>query len=361
MLADPKLIDAQIARLVAADPGEAARNDLQPMRSVRLSEFLAEMVPPSYTVDGLFIRGYAYAITAPSGHGKTAVTLPLAFSVALGVQFAGRDTLHSRVLYIAGENPDDVRLRVRAMLDVMDLDVSDLESQLQFIDRSFTLADRHAELMALIEEGDFGLVILDTDQALSSDADENSNRDRIEHAKRVRMLTKTKPRPTVIDLCHPPVNAGKNALRPRGGSAFLAEIDGNAGLWMEEGETRTELFRTTKFRGPMFDPILFDIRVVELRSLTDSKGRPMTTAIALPVSDDSIGEADEEARQRRMALLSDVSCNPESTVRLRAGRLKASKSTVSRDTKYLVSRGAIEQFMDGHTITAKGKKWLSAI
>lgn len=330
-----------------------------PLQVRTVSEFLADLKPPTYLLDGILIAGYCFAITGQSGHGKTAVALSLAVAASLGLPFAGRDTEQVRVLYVAGENPDDVRLRVRALLDAAGLEPADLEPNLMVLDQSFTLAERHAELMALIEDGGFGLVILDTDQALSSDADENDNRERVEHAKRVRMLTKTAPKPTVIDLCHPPVNAGRNALRPRGGSAFLAEIDGNLGAWMDEGDTRAELFRTPKFRGPMFDPLTFDIRVIELHSLADSRGRPMTAAIALPA-----GESDQDAveatRKRRMALLSDISRNPTSTIRERADRLEVPRNTIHRDIRHLLAKGAIADALDGHELTAKGKKWLAA-
>ncbi len=329
------------------------------LRAIGFRSFVAALEPPTYAVDGLLIRGYCYAWTAPSGHGKTAIGIHLAAVKSVGEPFAGRETTAERVLYVAGENPDDVRMRALAQAGELRLSPEVLDSRLLFLDRSFTLADRHAELMKLIEDGGFGLVVLDTDQALSSDADENSNAERIEHAKRVRMLTRTAPRPTVVDLCHPPVNAGRNALRPRGGSSFLAEIDGNCGVWMDDGDTRAELFRTTKFRGPMFDPLLFEIKVVELAELADSKGRAMTTAIAVPVDDDD-GEADETARRRRLALLEDISLHPGASVRDRARRIDSAQTTVYRDLRYLLAKGAISEAIDGHEIASRGKKWLAA-
>jgi hypothetical protein len=344
---------------IAVAEVEALRKRLAKLRAIDTAEFVSSLSAPSYLLDGILIRGYCFAFTGHSGHGKTAVTLTLAVAVALGMPFAGRETEQVRVLYVAGENPDDVRLRMLALLDHLELKPETLGDALMFVDSSFTLAERHAELMQLIEAGGFGLVVLDTDQALSSDADENSNAERVEHAKRVRMLTKTKQRPTVIDLCHPPVSAARNALRPRGGSAFLAEIDGNAGVWIDEGDTRAELFRTTKFRGPMFEPLTFDIKVVEVQSLADSKGRRMTAAIAVP-ADASDMQADNEVHARRLALLSDVSLHSIGTVRERAQRINAPTTTVYRDLRFLVDKGAITETLGGHELTGKGKKWLSA-
>lgn len=359
-----------MAEVALVDPVDDARRKVEALterskpkadalRPVGFRSFVAALEPPTYAVDGLLIRGYCYAFTGPSGHGKTAIGMHLAIVKCIGEPFSGRETTAERVLYVAGENPDDVRMRALAQAGELRLSPDDLDSRLLFIDRSFTLADRHAELMKLIEDGGFGMVILDTDQALSSDADENSNAERIEHAKRVRMLTRTAPRPTVVDLCHPPVNAVRTALRPRGGSSFLAEIDGNAGVWMDDGDTRAELFRTTKFRGPVFDPLLFEIKVVELAELADSKGRAMTTAIAVPVDDDD-GEADETARRRRLKLLADISLHPGTSLRDRARRVDSPQTTVYRDLRYLLTKGAINEAMDGHEIAPRGKKWLTA-
>lgn len=329
------------------------------LRPIGFRSFVRALEPPTYAVDGLLIRGYCYAFTGQSGHGKTTIAMHLAAVKSVGEPFAGRETTAERVLYIAGENPDDVRMRALAQAGALRLSPDTLESRLLFLDRSFTLAERHAELMSVIEDGGFGMVILDTDQALASEADEKDNRERIEHAKRVRLLTKSRPRPTVIDLCHPPVNAGRNALRPRGGSSFLAEIDGNAGVWLDDGDTRAELFRTPKFRGPMFDPLVFEIKVIELPELADHKGRPMTTAIAMP-ADEVDTETDEAARRRRLALLGDISLHPGATVRDRAGRTGSPTTTVYRDLRYLLGKGAIVEAMEGHEITPRGKKWLAA-
>lgn len=333
--------------------------DSSPLVAVDIVDFIAGLAPPSYALDGVLIGGYCFAVTGQSGHGKTAIALTLCAAVALGLPFAGHETEQARVLYIAGENPDDVRIRVVALLEALDIPPEAIAGRIQFVDQSFTLAERHAELMHLIESGGFGLVVLDTDQALSSDADENDNRQRVEHAKRVRMLTRASTKPTVVDLCHPPVNAGRTALRPRGGSSFLAEVDGNIGVWMEEGETRAEMFRTAKFRGPMFEPMTFEIKVIELDSIKDRKGRPMTAAIALP-ADEADADTDEATRRRRIGLLADISSDPAGSIRDRARRTGAPKSTISRDIRFLTDRGAIVEGLHGHELTAKGKKWLAA-
>ena len=73
--------------------------------------FVAEYVPPDYTVDGLLLRRRVYSLTAPTGWGKTAITLRIAAHKGLGLPLHGREMDKGCVLYFAGENPDDVCMR----------------------------------------------------------------------------------------------------------------------------------------------------------------------------------------------------------------------------------------------------------
>ena len=75
------------------------------------AEFVAGFVPPDYLIDGLVQRRYIYALTAPTGFGKTSIALRITAHVALGMELAGMEVEQGTVLYFAGENPDDVRTR----------------------------------------------------------------------------------------------------------------------------------------------------------------------------------------------------------------------------------------------------------
>src|SRR5262245_27105822 len=74
-------------------------------------EFVAGFVPPDYLIDGVVQRRFMYSITGRTGEGKTAVLLHVAALVALGRHLGNREIAAGRVLYFAGENPDDVRMR----------------------------------------------------------------------------------------------------------------------------------------------------------------------------------------------------------------------------------------------------------
>jgi AAA domain len=85
----------------------------EPLLIKSSAEFIAGFVPPDYIVDGLLQQSYIYTLTGPTGSGKTAITLRLAASVALGIIFAGHETKKLRVLYLAAENPDDASLDLK--------------------------------------------------------------------------------------------------------------------------------------------------------------------------------------------------------------------------------------------------------
>ena len=91
--------------------------------------FTCGFTPPDYLIDGLLQRRFLYSLTAPTGGGKTAVALLLASAIARGESIAGREVERGGVLYLAGENPDDIRMRWLAMADKMAFDVDDIDVQ----------------------------------------------------------------------------------------------------------------------------------------------------------------------------------------------------------------------------------------
>jgi hypothetical protein len=84
-------------------------------RSKRLllssAAFIDGFRPPDYLIDGILQRGFLYSFTAPTGTGKTAIAMCVAAHVAYGLTLGGRDVDRGKVLFLAGENPDDIRTR----------------------------------------------------------------------------------------------------------------------------------------------------------------------------------------------------------------------------------------------------------
>src|SRR5262249_36160845 len=108
-----RAVERAITRSYDPAPEPPPKPDLPPKNQFFQSsaEFVAGFVPPDYLIDGLLQRRYVYSFTAKTGDGKTTIALLLAACVARGTTLAGRTVEKGRVLFFAGENPDDVRSR----------------------------------------------------------------------------------------------------------------------------------------------------------------------------------------------------------------------------------------------------------
>ncbi len=130
--------------------------------------------------------------------------------------------------------------------------------------------------------GGASLVVVDTSAAYFTGDDENGNTALGGHARDLRALTTMPGRPCVVVPCHPTKNAANDNLSPRGGGAFIAEMDGNLTL-TRTGEA-VRLHWQGKHRGPDFKPISFKLQTVTAPQLVDSKGRSVPTVMAVPLA-----------------------------------------------------------------------------
>ena len=177
------------------------------------AEFVARFVPPDYVLDGVLQRRFLYSFTGRTGSGKTAVVLLIAASVALGRTIGSLEVTRGRVLYFAGENPDDVRMRWIAMAQQMDFDVDAID--VCFIPGRFKISKlRNRILKELQVSGDVVLVIIDTSAAYFEGDEPNNNAQQIAHALMLRALVGLPGGPCVIANCHPVKNAAPDNLVP---------------------------------------------------------------------------------------------------------------------------------------------------
>jgi RecA-family ATPase len=203
-----------------------------PRRLVKSSaEFVRGFVPPDYAIDGLIQRRFLYSLTAPTGHGKTAVALLLTASKALGRPIGNREVDAGRVLYLVGENPDDVKMRWIALAEQMKFDVDTIG--VHFVEGVLTLSNTGQFIKAEVERlGGVEMVVVDTSAAYFEGTEENGNVEAGAHARQMRQTLGGLPGgPTVLVLCHPVKNPSQDNLPPRGGGAFIAEVDGNLTCW----------------------------------------------------------------------------------------------------------------------------------
>jgi hypothetical protein len=242
--------------------------------------FTADFVAPEYIIDGIIQRGRIYTLTAPTGSGKTAAMLYASVAIATGMQFCCCEVERGDVLFMAGENPDDVRARVIATLEFYGIDPN--SCRLHFIAGTFSI---RADMEKLRQEAeklpDLKMVVIDTFAAYFDGDDENSNAQALDFARLVRRIAAFPAKPAVIMPAHPVKNARRDNLSPKGGSSLLNEVDGNLTLWNDGGIL--SLHWQGKFRGAEFEPLSMELQKYESSLICDNQGRIIPTILAKPI------------------------------------------------------------------------------
>jgi hypothetical protein len=257
------------------------------------AQFIGDFVPPDYLVDGILERRYFYAITAQTGVGKTAAAMVLTAFVAAGRPLGSVEVEKGTVLYMAGENPTDVQKRWLGVTHYFGMDPAALD--VHFIPGSMDLSQHAERISAEVARKNLqpSLVVVDTAAAYNFGDDENSNSQAGNYARLLRSLTTLPGGPCVIVLCHPTKSASDpSELLPRGGGAFLAELDGNIPLARNDSLL---VAAPGKMRGNTGWTLRFELEVIRNHPLLrDVKGRQLSTIVARPVD-----EAAEERNRSR--------------------------------------------------------------
>ena len=130
-----------------------------------IGNFIAAFTPPEYVVAGILQRRFIYALTGSPGAGKTAIMLSLAVHIALGRNISPEHEVEKgRVLYLAGENPVDIQMRLIPMAQQYDF-IPD-EVDILIIPGTFPISEMHDYLDTEIEAIDgVSLVFVDTSSA----------------------------------------------------------------------------------------------------------------------------------------------------------------------------------------------------
>jgi hypothetical protein len=325
------------------------------------AQFVAGFTPPEYLIDGIMQRGYLYSLTARTGHGKTAVDMYISQAIARNQPMHGKEVLAGTVLFLAGENPDDIRARFLVLADQFKFNLSDIK--IRFIDG---VVDVAASLPRIQEEAatipDLRLVIVDTAAAYFNGDDTNNNSQQGAYARLLRQLTFLPGKPAVLVNCHPIKNAARDNLLPMGGSAFLNEIDGNLTLWAN-ADRQTTLHWLGKFRGPEFEPITFEMETVESDKVKDAKGRKMPSVVAKPVSEIKLQFAEAKTEREEVVLLNFIAGNKNASVAdlaIKCNFISAGgnpqKSKVFAMCSRLIEDKLLEKRGTKYRITNKGKK-----
>lgn len=132
---------------------------------------------PEYLIDGVIPRHSYGIISGRDRSFKSFAALDMALSLATGRQWHDRDVQRVRVLYIAGEGAYGLAGRVRAWEDFH----REEEIGPEYLTIRKSALNMHKpgaafeHLLALVEEGQYGLVIVDTLRRVSGSAEGNGS------------------------------------------------------------------------------------------------------------------------------------------------------------------------------------------
>jgi hypothetical protein len=323
------------------------------------ADFVSTWQAPEFVIDGIFQKRYLYVITAPAGTGKTALAQLLAVSIAYGKKFGDHETTPGKVLYLAGENPDDIKTRWIALAQKLGIDPNSVD----WIEGSFALTDNEA--LKMIKQSEtlgqrYSAVLVDTSQAHFPGDDSNRNEPMKDYAKTLRRLTGLPGGPAVIVYAHP--SKGGDPTRPYGGGSFFNEIDASAFLkkTKENGKPVIRLHPDAeKWRGERFKPIRLDLIEFDAPDLKDAKGRPIRSVMMEAWESVGIGFPDEPddvpvtsistsilTKSQKAILLRFRSANSKYTFAALKEATGVSDSTLAKGLNVLISHGYITKLDD---------------
>jgi hypothetical protein len=284
-----------------------------------VNEFIEAAKAPEFIVEKVIQRGQIYSFTAKWGHGKTALGLTWAVHIAAGRDFAGFKTLRSRALYLAGENPADVQLRVISICREFDIDPKELDGWLYFSDKAFpinqaSVCDYFIQEIKRLIEASIDLIFVDTGMAHSEVDEENANGKMHKVAVAMRDLAINLDGAGLVVFMHPTQGANAETLRSRGGGAFAGQIDVELLAWQDAGTRQIKFWHSSKFRGGGFEPVYFDLKRIELDGYDDNFGNKAISVVALPSTKTKDVDSDELGGNNKKVFDAFVRCAQTKTL-----------------------------------------------
>jgi hypothetical protein len=356
---------AKFARALADGTGTGTSSET--LAVLNGSAFVADFEPPSFAIEPLLIAGQLGALTGPPNGGKTTLAILMAFAKAGLITVPGLDVPErGRVLYLAGEACDNVRVQALGLCERYSIEPPAMDDWIYWRPDAFSLSEGYPRLGTVAEQaGGFSLVIVDTRSSFNESGDENDNIAGASDADVLRAITALPGSPAVLVLCHPRKGATEDSMVPRGASAFLGALDFSIGLW-----TADDVVTVTpmKLRGARYDPLRFRLHRFDLAGRKDRKGRPVATVVAESIDDAEAETLVRNANETHNAILYQLLHHPDETLATWAvncgwtlGHGSPNKMRVDRALKALQRSGLAEKVLERWTLTTAGKRAAKAI
>jgi hypothetical protein len=342
----------------SSEPDEPARAT-QPPKPIpkTAADFCREYVPLSYAVDQIVRSRSVYTLTAKTGAGKTALMVAIALAVATGRKdILEIDVEKGSVIYLAFENPDDLRMRLMIAATTLGIDFEDLGRTLLILDAR-AKPEKILETLRILQNQPLALILADTFAAWFDGEDINDNVQGGEFVRRARALTSLPGNPTLIIAAHPIKSARDDQLVPYGGGAILNEVDGNLTLNRVAGIV--SLHWQGKLRGVEFERRQFRFKISHNEKILDAKGREVSLPVIVPASDVAVETHQAVETDLNTKLLQAMLAKPDGSQADWGMAIGGKdKSIVNRRLQKLKSEKLAESLLGRWRVTSKGVKAL---
>jgi len=212
------------AVIVDAPPVENFDNapNLPTVPTVSFAEMMQTNYVANWLIDGLVEQTDLGLIFGASGSGKTFVALDMAYCIAAGIPYHGRNTRKAGVLYVCGEGHSGLQKRLKAIHvekgyhDSLHIHTTKLPAA--FIDKNSTIAIQNT----INKIGNIGLVLVDTFHRNLGDGDENSAKDIAKFLQNIDLYLRSSG--IAVLVVHHSGNDSTSG-RSRGSSSIRAAMD----------------------------------------------------------------------------------------------------------------------------------------
>jgi RecA-family ATPase len=244
-----------------------------------MSSFMKSRKPQRVLVEGILYKGDHNAAIGHPNAGKTSGMLDIALRIALGLMFGKHEVARDRVLYIAGEDPDGIRRRVKLWCQSRNLKTEALDDwffivKRPVLDNQIDVARLKAEMRTIRP----GLMVTDTFSANYGGESEDKATEVKKWMKMIREDFVTEFDCCAVTLQHPPKGA-TDIHNWRGSGVAAGDLDnifcfrnlGDDHICMDQAEGRA------KHRTAKFDQIIWQTEKTDVDGWVNNLGRPETS------------------------------------------------------------------------------------
>jgi len=298
---------------------------------------LRKLPPLAWRVKGLLPETGLASVYGPSGSGKSFFIIDLIANIALGEAFYGHKVSPCPVIYVPLEGTGGVPNRIKAY----EMHFSKrLPDTFRIVTERISLLTTDAERFAeAIKQNGFqnGVIVIDTLNQASPEADENTSSDMGTIIKNAQILQKMTN--SLVILVH---HTGKDASRgARGHSSFFAALD--AGIELKKTQSGREWMVSKSKDGE--DGISHPFKLMQVLLGKDEDGDDITSCVVQP----DIFRAEQPKPpqgKNQKAVLAYLKANMGSTHKTKAEIVSIAKEAISGSNQMVRTKEAVDKLIE---------------